>query len=125
MVEGMEVKVVGMNVPLFSFDVGTTRFVMILSSFFFSSRRRHTRLTCDWSSDVCSSDLRAESARAARIGVMPYVVTRVSWLETSIRLFGMRLGTAASLAGIQIRVMVSPTKVAMAAHATVDRKSVV
>src|SRR5580698_11589513 len=26
-------------------------------SFFFSSRRRHTRLTCDWSSDVCSSDL--------------------------------------------------------------------
>src|SRR6266480_5980985 len=29
-----------------------------LLSFFFSSRRRHTRLTCDWSSDVCSSDLR-------------------------------------------------------------------
>src|SRR5690242_21048488 len=27
--------------------------------FFFSSRRRHTRLTCDWSSDVCSSDLSA------------------------------------------------------------------
>src|SRR4051812_6175142 len=27
------------------------------SLFFFSSRRRHTRLTCDWSSDVCSSDL--------------------------------------------------------------------
>src|SRR6266571_6193730 len=26
--------------------------------FFFSSRRRHTRLTCDWSSDVYSSDLR-------------------------------------------------------------------
>src|SRR6266480_2009692 len=25
--------------------------------FFFSSRRRHTRLTCDWSSDVCSSEL--------------------------------------------------------------------
>src|SRR6266571_6246692 len=24
--------------------------------FFYSSRRRHTRLTCDWSSDVCSSD---------------------------------------------------------------------
>src|SRR6266571_7649687 len=24
--------------------------------FFFSSRRRHTRLTCDWSSDVCYSD---------------------------------------------------------------------
>src|SRR5256886_12232518 len=27
---------------------------------FFSSRRRHTRFDCDWSSDVCSSDLSAE-----------------------------------------------------------------
>src|SRR5690606_40220121 len=26
-------------------------------SFFFSSRRRHTRFSRDWSSDVCSSDL--------------------------------------------------------------------
>src|SRR2546430_6836236 len=26
--------------------------------FFFSSRRRHTRFDCDWSSDVCSSDLK-------------------------------------------------------------------
>src|SRR5256886_11060137 len=32
--------------------------------FFFSSRRRHTRFDCDWSSDVCSSDLRASSASA-------------------------------------------------------------
>src|SRR5947207_5770533 len=32
---------------------------MLLCSFFFffSSRRRHTRSLCDWSSDVCSSDL--------------------------------------------------------------------
>src|SRR2546430_7666599 len=29
--------------------------------FFFSSRRRHTRFDCDWSSDVCSSDLAARS----------------------------------------------------------------
>src|SRR2546430_7137771 len=28
-----------------------------LFCFFFSSRRRHTRFDCDWSSDVCSSDL--------------------------------------------------------------------
>src|SRR2546430_2998007 len=28
-----------------------------LAFFFFSSRRRHTRFDCDWSSDVCSSDL--------------------------------------------------------------------
>src|SRR3989475_9284184 len=31
-------------------------------SVFFSSRRRHTRFDCDWSSDVCSSDLAACSA---------------------------------------------------------------
>src|SRR5689334_23664486 len=30
--------------------------------FFFSSRRRHTRWNCDWSSDVCSSDLAACAA---------------------------------------------------------------
>src|SRR3989338_2865730 len=29
----------------------------LLAVFFFSSRRRHTRWNCDWSSDVCSSDL--------------------------------------------------------------------
>src|SRR5688500_20294208 len=28
-----------------------------MNFFFFSSRRRHTRLQGDWSSDVCSSDL--------------------------------------------------------------------
>src|SRR5689334_23489807 len=30
---------------------------MFFFFFFFSSRRRHTRWNCDWSSDVCSSDL--------------------------------------------------------------------
>src|SRR5260370_8645732 len=28
----------------------------VVCFFFFSSRRRHTRFKCDWSSDVCSSD---------------------------------------------------------------------
>src|SRR5260221_8389587 len=37
--------------------------------FFFSSRRRHTRSLCDWSSDVCSSDLR--SAADAPCGDTP------------------------------------------------------
>src|SRR6266480_2815839 len=36
--------------------------------FFFSSRRRHTRLTCDWSSDVCSSDLAWRGYRASAWG---------------------------------------------------------
>src|SRR2546430_8376767 len=34
-----------------------------LDFFFFSSRRRHTRFDCDWSSDVCSSDLNWPGAR--------------------------------------------------------------
>src|SRR5438309_4345409 len=37
--------------------------------FFFSSRRRHTRWNCDWSSDVCSSDLpRHDEAGALPLG---------------------------------------------------------
>src|SRR5688572_31729565 len=36
--------------------------------FFFSSRRRHTRFDCDWSSDVCSSDLRARGIHEAQHG---------------------------------------------------------
>src|SRR5438093_10850826 len=32
--------------------------MMLFFGFFFSSRRRHTRLVSDWSSDVCSSDLK-------------------------------------------------------------------
>src|SRR2546430_5263478 len=38
------------NVP---FEHWVSRVAVI---FFFSSRRRHTRFDCDWSSDVCSSD---------------------------------------------------------------------
>src|SRR2546430_5999488 len=36
--------------------------------FFFSSRRRHTRFDCDWSSDVCSSDLGTSSASVRVVG---------------------------------------------------------
>src|SRR5207247_8394092 len=39
--------------------------------FFFSSRRRHTRSTRDWSSDVCSSDLENDSAYKQ---IIPYVL---------------------------------------------------
>src|SRR5690606_40178779 len=38
----------------------------LLFVFFFSSRRRHTRFSRDWSSDVCSSDLRLRP-RTARL----------------------------------------------------------
>src|SRR5262245_63461814 len=45
-------------------------FMLIMSLhyffFFFSSRRRHTRCLSDWSSDVCSSDLRRSRAGPTR-----------------------------------------------------------
>src|SRR5215467_4667411 len=40
--------------------------------FFFSSRRRHTRLQGDWSSDVCSSDLRADLVGDPRFEGAPW-----------------------------------------------------
>src|SRR5256886_4957133 len=41
---------------------------MVVSNiFFFSSRRRHTRFDCDWSSDVCSSDLLIKANFPCRI----------------------------------------------------------
>src|SRR5438270_4162186 len=45
--------------------------------FFFSSRRRHTRFDCDWSSDVCSSDLPSAEARAT-------ACPRRSWILESL-----------------------------------------
>src|SRR5262249_59160599 len=36
--------------------------------FFFSSRRRHTRLVSDWSSDVCSSDLAPSAVSISNSG---------------------------------------------------------
>src|SRR5437588_2475071 len=38
-------------------DFVFSNFFLLLFFFFLSSRRRHTRSLCDWSSDVCSSDL--------------------------------------------------------------------
>src|SRR5256884_6683708 len=45
---------------------------MTYSMFFFSSRRRHTRCSRDWSSDVCSSDLlHPGPAQVVAVGVDP------------------------------------------------------
>src|SRR5689334_18235857 len=45
---------------------------MFFFFFFFSSRRRHTRWNCDWSSDVCSSDLmRNPAQRLLRQRLLP------------------------------------------------------
>src|SRR5690606_39551433 len=51
---------------------------VMFCSFFFSSRRRHTRFSRDWSSDVCSSDLLGDQ-RASRIdGVEPPLTGRLA-----------------------------------------------
>src|SRR5882762_11069185 len=56
--------------------------------FFFSSRRRHTRFKCDWSSDVCSSDLRLSDAQATSptvvIGMLPVPTFRDTAGERSL-----------------------------------------
>src|SRR5438105_15400972 len=50
------------------------RVVLFILFFFFSSRRRHTRSTRDWSSDVCSSDLRLESfSTGERLQALTYL----------------------------------------------------
>src|SRR5215467_16005817 len=45
--------------------------------FFFSSRRRHTRLQGDWSSDVCSSDLASTPPAMANATRRPSTLVRV------------------------------------------------
>src|SRR5438034_10289160 len=55
---------------------------VLCESILFSSRRRHTRSLCDWSSDVCSSDL--EIAIGGHLG----------WLASADTLFQSRAVTA-------------------------------
>src|SRR3712207_7160178 len=49
--------------------------------FFFSSRRRHTRYWRDWSSDVCSSDLKVRASYTevgspiTQVGITPGTIT--------------------------------------------------
>src|SRR2546430_7135002 len=54
--------------------------------FFFSSRRRHTRFDCDWSSDVCSSDLFAVTQPASPCPANPtIIVTDDTRLRAALR----------------------------------------
>src|SRR5256885_5013361 len=52
-----------------SLEVSISGRVGHIDFFFFSSRRRHTRLQGDWSSDVCSSDLQRTLDFLARQGI--------------------------------------------------------
>src|SRR5256886_7414981 len=51
-----------------SYRFGMRRSSVCRLCFFFSSRRRHTRFDCDWSSDVCSSDLESDASSPGFFG---------------------------------------------------------
>src|SRR6266478_7682493 len=55
--------------------------------FFFSSRRRHTRFDCDWSSDVCSSDLGKQRPRS-QPGIVAGVADFSTGFSGRVREFG-------------------------------------
>src|SRR5205809_2007385 len=59
------------EVKLISYTILLDICVKIITLFFFSSRRRHTRCSRDWSSDVCSSDL-PRRARPRRVRPPPH-----------------------------------------------------
>src|SRR2546427_408925 len=65
-------------------STGLSTVCVWLIFFFFSSRRRHTRFDCDWSSDVCSSDL---------FGVALDTSFRLYWVIVPVTLL-MLLGAA-------------------------------
>src|SRR6266567_4555122 len=69
--------------------------------FFFSSRRRHTRFDCDWSSDVCSSDLDGGDARELQVDAlgMHRLLQREPLGERTHRPAGPRSGARASGSG--------------------------
>src|SRR2546427_3006922 len=88
--------------------VGGHSVTMFLLFFFFSSRRRHTRFDCDWSSDVCSSDL--ESLMRKRFALLTVLCLSLAGLfvglsandqrdQRNSQQAGKRLGGKMSAAG--------------------------
>src|SRR5260370_26463745 len=61
--------------------------------FFFSSRRRHTRFKCDWSSDVCSSDLRRQKGKVSGAGrLLPGILVFQEVVDRLLKLFLFAVG---------------------------------
>src|SRR5437588_10203981 len=69
--------------------------------FFFSSRRRHTRSLCDWSSDVCSSDLEfPEPATQLMLNGAELIVVPNACAWDEIRSAGLRTRAFDNMVGI-------------------------
>src|SRR2546430_12066295 len=107
--------------------------------FFFSSRRRHTRFDCDWSSDVCSSDLGvvpplgmlpsgfiSRRCRARAIAVLSGPSHAADALEhgasvvvgSSNLAFARQLADAVTTAGLEVLITSDVTGVELAGAAT-------
>src|SRR5882762_2800170 len=86
--------------------------------FFFSSRRRHTRFKCDWSSDVCSSDL----ARLCYCGsVLHTVPAGMTKMREPIQIGAELYGHAGLEADVEIvRLMIAALKKAGVARLHID-----
>src|SRR5260221_9293863 len=94
--------------------------------FFFSSRRRHTRSLCDWSSDVCSSDLHCCIEGTVKIHV---IVSREGIVQQLIPLDGPALLVPATVRAVQqwryTQTLLAGQAVETEDDIAVDRKSVV
>src|SRR5699024_11347369 len=66
--------------------------------FFFSSRRRHTRSKRDWSSDVCSSDLRTNS-RNGRVDSVIAMQTTAAPVNSQRKIVSPLIRPASTTAG--------------------------
>src|SRR5438270_4577470 len=88
--------------------------------FFFSSRRRHTRFDCDWSSDVCSSDLSARVLMKMKKTAEDYLGETVTEAVITVPAYfndSQRQATkdAGRIAGLTVkRIINEPTAAALA-----------
>src|SRR5256884_6621375 len=80
--------------------------------FFFSSRRRHTRCSRDWSSDVCSSDLTLNDQLAPFLGkvkaALTYALGRRGPLAMSVNQAGAFLRSRAELTRPNLHIYFNP-----------------
>src|SRR5690606_40810738 len=67
--------------------------------FFFSGRRRHTRFSRDWSSDVCSSDLQSGVLQHAQIMIVELVTMTMALANhvRAVKLMSKRTGLQTAL----------------------------
>src|SRR5205085_388264 len=89
--------------------------LVIVIFFFFSSRRRHTRFDCDWSSDVCSSDLGAAARPENVVGMhffnpppLMELVEIIAAEQTAERAFDLATACAEAMGRRPIRAQDGP-----------------